>query len=148
MIRIQPGASAPLCGWLQLRQALWPDCPPDEHQVEIRQMLGEPQRYGCWLACAENGEVVGLAEAALRHDYVNGTDSSPVVFLEGIYVAPGHRRQGIAQRLIEQVTYWGQQQGCVEMASDTSLDNLASQDLHHALGFEETERVVYFKKRL
>lgn len=148
MIRIQPGASAPLCGWLQLRQALWPDCPPDEHQVEIQQMLGEPQRYGCWLACAENGEAVGLAEAALRHDYVNGTDSSPVVFLEGIYVAPGQRRQGIARQLIEQVSQWGRQSGCVEIASDTSLDNQLSQTLHRALGFEETERVVYFKKRL
>ncbi|MBP5108351.1 aminoglycoside 6'-N-acetyltransferase [Pseudomonas protegens] len=148
MTPIEPGSSANAGGWLQLRQGLWPDCPQDEHQAEIQQILAEPQRYGCWLACTENGEAVGLAEAALRHDYVNGTDSSPVVFLQGIYVAPGHRRQGIAQRLIEQVAYWGQQRGCVEMASDTSLDNLASQDLHHALGFEETERVVYFKKRL
>ncbi|WP_025131151.1 aminoglycoside 6'-N-acetyltransferase [Pseudomonas sp. PH1b] len=148
MISIQPGSPANTGGWLQLRQALWPDCPPDEHQAEIRQMLAEPQRYGCWLAHAENGEAVGLAEAALRHDYVNGTDSSPVVFLEGIFVLPGYRRQGIAQHLIEQVASWGQQHGCVEMASDTSLDNLVSQSLHQALGFVETERVVYFKKRL
>lgn len=120
MIPIQPGSSADAASWLQLRLGLWPDCPPEEH----------------------------LAEAALRHDYVNGTESSPVVFLEGIYVAPEHRRQGVAQQLIEQVSQWGRQAGCVEIASDTSLDNLASQTLHHALGFEETERVVYFKKRL
>ncbi|NBF05376.1 GNAT family N-acetyltransferase [Pseudomonas sp. Fl5BN2] len=148
MIRIQTGLSAEPSGWLQLRQGLWPDCPPDEHRAEIQQMLAEPQRYGCWLAFAESGEVIGLAEAALRHDYVNGTDSSPVVFLEGIYVAPEHRRRGVAQQLIEQVSQWGRQSGCVEIASDTGLDNLLSQNLHHALGFEETERVVYFKKRL
>ena len=148
MIRIQSGALSEQSDWLQLRRELWPDCPPQEHQAEIRQMLAEPQRYGCWLAYGADGVEVGLAEAALRHDYVNGTDSSPVVFLEGIYVAPESRRQGIAQRLIEQVAAWGRQQGCVELASDTSLDNLPSQTLHHALGFEETERVVYFKKRL
>lgn len=148
MIRIRPGALSEPSGWLQLRQELWPDCPPQEHLAEIRQMLTQPERYGSWLAYGQDGTAVGLAEAALRHDYVNGTESSPVVFLEGIYVAPEQRRQGIAQRLIEQVAAWGRQQGCVELASDTSLDNLPSQNLHHALGFEETERVVYFKKRL
>lgn len=111
-------------------------------------MLAQPQRYGCWLAHGPKGAVAELAEAALRRDYVNGTDSSPVVFLEGRYVAPAYRRLGIAQRLIEQVATWGHQQGCVELASDTSLDNLPSQTLHNALGLEETERVVYFKKRL
>ncbi|KTC35982.1 MAG: aminoglycoside 6'-N-acetyltransferase [Pseudomonas sp.] len=148
MIRIQPGVIANPHQWLQLRQALWPDCPADEHQAEIRQMLAEPQRYGCWLALAADSQALGLAEASLRHDYVNGTDSSPVVFLEGIYVAPEHRRQGIAQRLIEQVSQWGRQLGCTQLASDTGLDNLASQALHQALGFAETERVVYFKKAL
>ncbi|MGC5699553.1 GNAT family N-acetyltransferase [Pseudomonas sp. NFXW11] len=148
MLPIQPGSLANASGWLQLRQELWPDCPQDKHQAEIHHILAEPERYGCWLSFNEKGDAVGLAEAALRHDYVNGTDHSPVVFLEGIYVDPEHRRQGIAQELIEQVANWGQQQGCVEMASDTSLDNLASQSLHQALGFEETERVVYFKKRL
>lgn len=148
MIRILPGQAADPGHWLQLRLALWPHCPPEEHQEEIRQMLAEPARYGCWLAQAADGETLGLAEASLRHDYVNGTDSSPVVFLEGIYVAPEHRRQGTAQRLIEQVSQWGRQQGCVEIASDASLDNLVSHALHRALGFEETERVVYFKKAL
>lgn len=148
MIRIQPGALSEPSGWQQLRQDLWPDCPPQEHQTEIQQMLAQPERYGCWLAHGADGAAVGLAEAALRHDYVNGTDSSPVVFLEGIYVAPEYRRQGIAQQLIERVSQWGRQAGCVEIASDTSLDNLPNQTLHHALGFEETERVVYFKKRL
>jgi len=84
----------------------------------------------------------------LRHDYVNGTDSSPVVFLEGIYVVPQQRRHGVAARLIEHVAQWGRERGCVEMASDTDVDNLPSQETHKALGFEETERVVFFRRQL
>lgn len=71
-----------------------------------------------------------------------------MVFLEGIYVAPPQRRQGVARRLIDQVAQWGRSQGCREMASDTGLDNLPGQHTHLALGFEETERVVYFKRSL
>jgi aminoglycoside 6'-N-acetyltransferase I len=34
------------------------------------------------------------------------------------------------------------------MASDAFLDNSASHQMHGALGFSETERVVYFRKSL
>lgn len=148
MIRIMPGSLAGLSDWLRLRQQLWPESATDDHQNEMQQILAEPRRYGCWLAQAADGAVIGLAEASLRHDYVNGTESSPVVFLEGIYVAPEYRRRGVARQLIEHVAQWGKKIDCVELASDTRLDNLVSQALHHALGFEETERVVYFRKRL
>jgi aminoglycoside 6'-N-acetyltransferase I len=38
--------------------------------------------------------------------------------------------------------------GCSEFASDTLLDNVESHKFHAALGFQETERVVYFRKIL
>lgn len=38
--------------------------------------------------------------------------------------------------------------GCAELASDTALDNLAAQAAHLALGFEETERVVFYRMAL
>ncbi|MGE7958608.1 aminoglycoside 6'-N-acetyltransferase [Pseudomonas sp. NPDC089530] len=148
MIRIEACQSARQPGWLPLRQALWPDTPAAEHLDEITSLLDAPQRYINLLAYAADGQPVGLAEASLRHDYVNGTEHSPVVFLEGLYVSAEQRRQGIAERLIDAVAQWGRERGCVEMASDTGLENLLSQTVHKALGFEETERVVYFKKSL
>ncbi|SDZ46507.1 aminoglycoside 6'-N-acetyltransferase [Pseudomonas sp. NFIX28] len=148
MIRIEPCQPAHQAGWLSLRQALWPDCPAEEHRDEIASLLDDPQRYLNLLAYTADGQPVGLAEASLRHDYVNGTEHSPVVFLEGLYVCAEQRRQGIAEQLIEAVAQWGRERGCVEMASDTGLENLVSQAVHQALGFEETERVVYFKRSL
>ncbi|KAA5835745.1 GNAT family N-acetyltransferase [Pseudomonas chlororaphis] len=148
MIRIEPCQSAHQADWLPLRQALWPDCPAEEHRDEIASLLDDPRRYINLLAYTADGRPVGLTEASLRHDYVNGTEHSPVVFLEGLYVSAEQRRQGIAERLIDAVAQWGRDQGCVEMASDTGLENLVSQTVHKALGFEETERVVYFRKSL
>ncbi len=99
------------------------------------------------MACA-GLEPVGLAEAAVRHDYVNGAQTSPVVFLEGIYVVPSARRQGIAAQLIAAVSAWAAAAGYRELASDAQLENIASHALHAALGFEATERVVFFRKAL
>ena len=35
-----------------------------------------------------------------------------------------------------------------ELASDAGIDNTVSHGMHTGLGFEETERVVYFRKDL
>jgi RimJ/RimL family protein N-acetyltransferase len=43
---------------------------------------------------------------------------------------------------------WAIGLGCAEFISDVELYNKASQQAHEALGFEETERVVYYRKRL
>lgn len=147
-ITILPCASAGQDGWLDFRQALWPDCPRDEHLAEMQSALALPDKYAQFLACGADGRAAGFVEASLRTDYVNGTDSSPVAFLEGIYVAPSYRRQGVGRLLVAAVAAWARARGCSELASDAPLDNVASHAMHTALGFEETGRVVYFRKLL
>jgi aminoglycoside 6'-N-acetyltransferase I len=46
------------------------------------------------------------------------------------------------------VADWGRAQGCSEFASDAELENVDSHAMHRALGFVETERVVYFRWEL
>ena len=84
----------------------------------------------------------------MRPDYVNGCTASPVGFLEGLYVDPEFRHRGIARKLCRAVEDWAASLGCSEFASDVHLHNEASQKAHEALGFEETERVVYYRKSL
>lgn len=91
---------------------------------------------------------MAFADATVRHDYVNGCENSPVVYLEGIFVIPEHRGLSTAKRLVAAVQDWGVTKGCTEMASDAALDNHISHQMHQALGFEETERVVFFRKRI
>jgi aminoglycoside 6'-N-acetyltransferase I len=54
--------------------------------------IAKPERFAQFVAYANTREPVGLVEASIRTDYVNGTSSSPVAFLEGIYVIPEARR--------------------------------------------------------
>ena len=147
-VMLQPCTSVAQNGWLALRSALWPDSSEEAHLAEMAAFLAEPQRYCQFIAYAGDGAPVGIVEAALRHDYVNGTSSSPVAFLEGIYVAAPFRRRGVGRALVPVVEQWAQPLGCTEIASDALLDNEHSHAMHRALGFVETEKVVYFCKAL
>ena len=131
-----------------LRQDLWPDTSEQEHRVEAQAQIEHPDQTTAYLAVTSDGVAAGFAEAALRHDYVNGCTTSPVAFLEGIYVRPEHRNRGVARLLVQAVENWATELGCSEFASDTELHNSGSQRMHVALGFDETERVVFFRKRL
>ena len=140
--------SVECAGWLQLRLVFWPHDSAKEHLAEMAIFLAEPHRFVQFIAYNEANKPVGLFEAALRSDYVNGTNSSPVAFLESVFVLPEERRQGVAHALVGAVESWARDQGCTEFASDASTENLESYKFHRSLGFEETERVVYFKKIL
>lgn len=132
--------------WAYMRAELWPEASLSEHRDDILAQLKSGGEEVTFLAFDDEGEAVGFAEAAIRHDYVNGCDTSPVVFLEGIFIEPDARRSGVARGLADAVKAWGQERGCAEMASDADIANEASHAFHAALGFTETERVVYFRK--
>jgi aminoglycoside 6'-N-acetyltransferase I len=148
-MRIETRGEKHLDEWARLRAALWPDCAADAHRRELAETLASAAgRRIAFLARNDGGDAIGFAEAALRHDNVNGCETSPVVFLEGIYVRPAERRQGIAARLCEAVAVWGRILGCDEFASDAPLANTKSHEFHKAVGFQEREPVVFFRRLL
>jgi aminoglycoside 6'-N-acetyltransferase I len=145
-MRIASPESAADPSWLSLRRALWPDTSAQEHLREMTDVLARGHRV--LLAFDNDGSAVGLVEASKRNDYVNGTAGSPVGFLEGLYVAPSHRRRGVCRALVSVASSWADAEGCAEIASDSLVMNVDVHTAHRALGFVETERVVYFCKRL
>ena len=84
----------------------------------------------------------------MRHDYVEGTESSPVGYLEGIYVADRYRKQGAARELLSACESWAKEKGCTEFASDCELSNVQSLQFHLNVGFEEANRIICFTKKL
>jgi aminoglycoside 6'-N-acetyltransferase I len=146
ILQITPPIGSADSAWLSLRLALWPDASEAEHLSGMADAVG--RGHYVRLAVAGDGSALGFVEASKRVDYVNGTSSSPVAFLEGLYVVPSVRRQGIARTLVESVVKWALDEGCTELASDALLDNRAAHAVHRSLGFEETERVVYFRRAL
>ncbi len=131
--------------WMAMRSSLWPEMTEEDNLRETAKL--EAKAF-VRLALNTEGKPAGFVEATLRTDYVNGCETSPVAFLEGIYIDPWVRRQGAAKELVAEVERWALAQGCREFASDALLDNEASHRMHRGLGFMETERVVYFRKVL
>ena len=142
-MKIAPPTACDL-NWLSLRASLWPHASESEHLCEMADVLA--RRHYVRLAFGPDGSTIGFVEASKRVDYVNGTNSSPVVFLEGLYVEPASRRNGVARALVADVEHWARAERCSELASDSPLENVEAHAAHRALGFEEMERVVYFRR--
>lgn len=96
----------------------------------------------------ENGTPIGFAQCSLRHDYVEGTESSPVGYLEGIYIKDKFRNKGYAKELLNACEEWAKDKGCCEFASDCEIDNISSLLFHKAVNFTEANRIICFTKKL
>lgn len=132
--------------WARLRQALWPDCTADRHAEERALYLRSPGIVG--LAVDAEKHAFGFAEVTIRRDHVAGTSQMPVPYLEGWYVDPAWRNQGVGRALIDFVSAWAHGAGYRELASDAELANVASQAAHTRLGFREVERTVIYLRSL
>ena len=126
--------------------ALWQDSDPQTHTEEIRNLFMQSD-CAFFLAC-EDLQAVGFAQCQLRHNYVEGTDSSPVGYLEGIYVTSGFHGRGHARALLHACETWAAKQGCSEFASDCELTNEDSLRFHLKTGFIEANRIICFTKKL
>lgn len=134
--------------WLRMREALWPD-ETGSHAQEIQDFLAGRLNMPLevLLAVDEEGTPLGFVELSIRA-YAEDCLTDRVAYLEGWYVVPGARRQGIGAALVKAAEDWGRAQGCTEFASDALLDNDVSAAAHRALGFEETVQIRCFKKSL
>lgn len=126
-----------------LALALWPDHQREEMERELAEIM---QKADAAFFLAENA--AGFAQCQLRYDYVEGTESAPVGYLEGIYVEESFRRRGLAGQLLAACESWAREMGCREFASDCELTNAQSLRFHLALGFEEANRIICFTKKL
>lgn len=130
----------------ELALLLWPNHTILSLKEEIGQILCS-QEAAFFVAFAGN-EPVGFSQCQLRHDYVEGTSSSPMGYLEGIFVKEEFRKKGIAGNLLSACQNWAKEQGCTEFASDCELQNESSLSFHLHHGFLEANRIICFTKPL
>lgn len=134
--------------WIGLRKQLWPNASLQEHQQEVNAYFATRGHRPLTLVLEdERGQLVGLLEASL-HTNAEGCETSPVGYIEGWYVQQDCRRQGWGRRLMETAEAWARELGLREMASDCARDNSLSELVHKRLGYQETSRMVSFKKKL
>jgi len=150
MMTVRHARSSDASGWFSMRQALWPDCGEPEHRDEIDRYFRGAFPRGPWavlVAEGTDGRLLGFAEVSTR-PFAEGCRSSRVAYLEGWYVVPDARKQGIGRALVESSESWGRDQGCTEFASDADPENDISAATHRALDFADVGLVRCFRKDL
>lgn len=131
---------------VSLAKALWPEQTTKDLNDELSALLDKSD--ACIMIAFKEKTPIGFAQCQLRYDYVEGTHSSPVGYLEGIYIKPSERNNGYARQLLSECESWANQKECTEFASDCECNNFASIRFHLATGFEEANRIVCFTKQL
>lgn len=131
--------------WIRLRHALWPDADLDELQQEADALAADSMQPVFVADCG--GRLCGLLEASIRTS-APGCRTDRIGYIEGWYVEPTWRKQGIGGRLVAAAETWARSQGCTEMASDTTSDYPISPEAHARLGYRKTRHDIFFAKEL
>ena len=133
--------------WLAMAIQLWPDYDPSELSQIVTDGL-QSKKYQRLLCQNESGAYIGFIDLSLRHDYVEGSSTSPVGYIEGIFVKPEFRHLGVAKFMVSEGEKWAKHIGCSEIGSDTSATNIDSQNFHQCVGFTKSDVVVHFIKKI
>ncbi len=134
--------------WAGLRAALWPEEDADglAHET-LMHFSGAPVAEAVFVCEDMDGAACGFLELNLR-PYAEGCATSPVPYIEAWFVAPHARHKGAGRLLAQAAEHWAIMRNFAEIASDTALENAQGQGAHAALGYEEVERLVTFRKSL
>ena len=139
-------ADLPEC--LAMACDLWPNEQKEDLEKHFRDILAS-ESWKTILCRNDNQEAIAFINLSIRQDYVEGKNSEkPVGYIEGIYVKPMYRKQGIARELARLGEEWSRERGSEEYASDTEMENLESQKFHRHIGFTGEQAIVHFIKKL
>jgi len=130
-----------------MRIALWPDEDPSDLAQTTAPFFEDPNQVAFVAERSTGGRLCGMVEASIR-PFANGVDEQPCAFVEGWWVDADMRRGGVGRALIAAVEDWARQRGFLQLGSDALIDNEVSYIAHLALGFEERERTINFRKFL
>ena len=130
----------------QMARKIWDNDSVEELKKEFEE-FAENQNMVSFIIY-EDSNPIGFANLSIRYDYVEGCETTPVAYLEGIYVDEKYRNRGYGRDLVKACEDWAKDRDIKEFASDCELTNLSSFAFHKAIGFEEANRIICFKKDL
>ncbi len=136
--------------WAAMRHRLWPHADAGDLRDEAQTFVADATDStidAVFVAASDDAPAVGFIEVSIR-DFADGCDSMPIPHVEGWYVEPSARHAGVGRDLMHAAEVWARDGGFIEIASDTEVENVDSQNAHQHCGFEETERLVKFRKAL
>lgn len=141
---IREATQADTLALAELAIKMWPNNTISELQSEFLDLICDDNAV-CFIKYVDNKEI-GFAQCQLRNDYVEGTNTSPVGYLEGIFIEKEYRQNGYAKELLLKCEKWAKEKNCTEFASDCEIDNDISLEFHLTMGFKEANRIICFRK--
>jgi len=128
--------------WRKFRNSVYSTVTDEFHEIEMENIFGSEEWF-CYFLTNENNNIIGFVELSARN-VVDGCLSSPVAYIEGLYIEAEYRGKGAGKKAIEAIHKWCKINGFTELAADAELSNLNAQIFFNAVGFKETYRVVEF----
>lgn len=125
---------------LQELFALEADFKPERAKqlAALRWILDHPA-HGRLFVLRDGGGVAGMANALIS---VSTAEGGPVLVLEDVILAAGHRGNGLGRQLVEHVLRWAAGEGMSRVTLLADRDNAAALGFYRRLGFEESAMVV------
>ena len=127
--------------WRKFRNSVYCGVTDEFHEIEMENIF-KSEEWFCYFLESETN-IIGFVELSARN-VVDGCLSSPVAYIEGLYIESEYRGRGAGKKAIEAIHKWCKTKGFTELAADTELTNLDAQIFFNAVGFEETYRVVEY----
>lgn len=133
--------------WGTMRTRLWPDCGPEDNAADLAGFRSGESALRVVFLAFDGNTPIGFAEISERN-VADGADYKPSAYVEGWFVEADWRGKGVGGSLIAAAADWARSEGFTHLCSDAEIENVASQNAHKALGFEEVSRAVTFAMRL
>ncbi len=105
----------------------------------------EPEGF---LVAVEDGEVVGFVVSFSDAFGTNYVTREKIGHIQAVHIKRGHRRQGVATKLIEAAEGYLRRSGCRMVVTETGEPNLASRSLLEKRGFRVRGKLIDYIKEL
>ncbi len=144
-LKLEKITRAEISQWKEMRKVLYHGVDDTFHDQEMVNII-QNEDWQC-LFVRDDKKAIGFVELSHRN-IVDGCTSSPVPYIEGIYLMPGYRQKGIGKHVVKMLKEWCIKRGYNELAADTELENEDAQKFFTSVGFGETYRTVGFRCEL
>lgn len=108
---------------------------PEKVTITLEQMIEERKFFRCFIAKADNHEIVGFATFFFAFYSWTGK----AIYLDDLYVQQAYRKQGIGKRLLEAVIDLARTENCKKVRWQVSEWNVHAIDFYKRMGAQIDE---------
>lgn len=142
MVEINRASNENLDQLTDLAFALWPNNEKDIIKSDFVYIIGHLSNKV--LLAKSDEDYIGFIHMSIRSGFVEGANTTPVGYVEGIYVKPDFRRKGVAKELYHAGIEWLKSKKCTQIGADIGIYNDMCPDFYIGMGFKEVNRIICY----